>query len=130
MTPGLETVLAEVEPLLDGAPAHQPWIVERLLESLIIERRIIERAEDGKVAVIESGRDCDCVEYSGRVHIIDATVEAFIWLDSQIGDWADGPYRLGIVKPSEAKTVEYTSRDLVLEAMEDGHRQVIYSQFP
>lgn len=130
MTADLETVLAEVEPLLDGAPAHQPWIVGRLLECMRIERRIIECAEGGKVAVVESGRDCDCVEYSGHVRIIDATVEAFTWLDSQIGDWADGPYHLAIIKPSEAAGIRRESRDLVLEAMEDGHRHAIYSQFP
>lgn len=87
-------------------------------------------AEDGKVAVIESGRDCDCVEYDGRVHIIEATVEAFDALHDSISEWADGPFRLQLSKVSEATGVKYQSRDLVMEARENGHPHYIVSQYP
>ena len=42
-----------------------------------LTRRIAECAVDGKVAVWESGMDCDCVQYSGYRGLIDATVAAF-----------------------------------------------------
>ncbi|MGK2884349.1 MAG: hypothetical protein ACSLE8_06170 [Rhodococcus sp. (in: high G+C Gram-positive bacteria)] len=82
---------------------------------------------EGKLLVIESGRDCDCVEYSGRRHEIDATLEAFEALDDEIGGHADGPYELEIV-PFNTRT-EYQTSDLVLEAMENGHPHCVMSRF-
>lgn len=87
-------------------------------------------AEDGKVAYIESGRDCDGVQYSGQVHITDATVEAYEALHDRIAEWADGPFHLELCSVSVAKGVQYESRDLVMEAHEEGHPGVIYSSFP
>lgn len=100
----------------------------KTIQNLIRTDRLISTmAFEGMVKVIESGRDCDCVEYDGRVHIIEATLEAYEELDSNIGEWADGPYQLEIVHMSEHH--EYSSRDLVLEAHEDGHRHSITSRF-
>ena len=82
--------------------------------------------ENGKVALIESGMDCDCVRYSGRVHIVDATEEAVEELYDYVYKWADGPVSLAFCKPSVAKQVRYTSRDLALEAFEDGHPHSIH----
>lgn len=87
-------------------------------------------AEDGKVAYIESGRDCDCVEYDGRVHVVDATWEAFEKLQDDVGEWADGPFHLSLCRVSETRRVRYESRDLVMEAFEDGHPHHIVSRFP
>jgi hypothetical protein len=89
-----------------------------------------EWAEDGKIAVMESGRDCDCVEYSGSAHLIDATVAAYDELYERTAKWADGPFYFTLERPSVARGVEYESRDLVLEAFEDGHPHVVYSQYP
>lgn len=91
---------------------------------------LADMAEDGKVAYVESGRDCDGVEYSGCVHIMDATLEAYEALDTLIGEWADGPYQLALMRVSKTRSVTYESRDLVMEAHEDGHRHSICSQFP
>ena len=91
---------------------------------------IAELAEDGMVAAVESGRDCDGVEYSGKVCVIEATLAAFDKLHDDTAEWADGPFRFDLMRVSEAKKVEYESRDLVMEAHEDGHRHVIYSQYP
>jgi uncharacterized protein YjhX (UPF0386 family) len=111
---------------------HQPRI-EQIQEArqrrMSFKQQLVSLAEGGKIAVIESGRDCDCVEYDGRVHIIDATLEAFNTLDDSIGHWADGPYHLSLERPSMAERIQYESRDLVMEAHEDGHPHVIYSRF-
>ena len=111
---------------------HQPRIAE--LQQCRAGRQgfltnLRQMAEGGKIAAIESGRDCDCVEYSGKVHIIDATVAAYNALHDDLSDWADGPFRLCLERPSVAQRVKYESRDLVMEAHEDGHPHVIYSQF-
>lgn len=97
---------------------------------LLLIQLIADKAEGGKVCAIESGRDCDGVQYAGKVHTIDATIKAWRELDDRIGNWADGPYRLSVASPSEARAIRYESRDLVMEAHEDGHPHVIYSQFP
>jgi hypothetical protein len=85
-------------------------------------------AVDGKVRVVESGRDCDGVEYDGRMHVIDATPRAFDELHDRIGQWADGPFHLALIPPGQPDP-DYTSRDLVAEAFEDGHPHHIVSRF-
>lgn len=84
-----------------------------------IARQIAEHAEAGQIAVIESGRDCDGVRYSGYSHIIPANIAALDALSDRIAEWSDGVFSLTIAKPSEE--IEYTSRDLTLEAFENGH---------
>lgn len=127
-------------PLFEGAHIlkllhriHQPEIDrirERRENVLHLIDLIAFHAQDGKVCAVESGRDCDGVEYSGKIHTIDATIKAWRDLDDDIGQWADGPYYLSVASLREAETIEYASRDLVMEAHEDGHRHVIYSQYP
>lgn len=131
LTPALRATLAQSSPLYLGARIlHLLNIVygPRLYAREMARRRrqalidlMCTRAEGGQVAVVESGMDCDCVAYDGRVHIIDATPVAFDALDRRIAEWADGPYRLRIVSPSEAEHIHPESRDLVLEAHENGH---------
>lgn len=82
----------------------------------------------GKVRVCESGCDCDCVTYDGRVHVIDATPAAFDALHDRIGEWADGPYSLRLLRPDEH--VPHISRDNVLEAFEDGHAHYVVARSP
>ena len=111
---------------------HQPRIDklrEQRMARVELAARIAMCAEGGQVLVIESGRDCDGVEYDGRCHTIDATRAAFDDLDARLGDWADGPYSLSVARPSQAASVRYESRDLVAEAHENGHPHVIVSRF-
>jgi hypothetical protein len=84
-----------------------------------------ECAQDGKVLVIESGMDCDCVQYDGRQHLINATIEAYDKLYNDVAEWADGPFSFSITSPSEARYHTYRSVDLVMEAYENGHRHSI-----
>ena len=82
--------------------------------------------EDGKVAVVWSGRDCDGAKYEHSVAIVDADkkkVEAYI---EHTYEWADGPCAYYIERPSVARGLKYSSRDLALEAFEEGHSHVIY----
>lgn len=105
------------------------WYAQRAQQYVSTEQMIASCAKDGKVRVEESGRDCDCVEYWGRIHTIDATVDAFDALHDEVSEWADGPFELRIM-PFETQ-VEYGSSDLALEAYENGHRHVIIgSRFP
>jgi len=90
-----------------------------------LHARIAQCAHAGRLLVVESGRDCDGVQYTGRRHEIDATVKAYYELGNQIAEWADGPFSLAIV-PYDTE-VEYTSRDLALEAFENGHAHCLYA---
>lgn len=92
-------------------------------QSLI--RRIAELAVNGKVAIWESGRDCDCVSYSGYRCLIDANVKAFDELYEHTAEWADGPFHLWVESPE--RQPEHHSRDLALEAFEDGHPYSIHA---
>ena len=83
-------------------------------------------AEGGKVAVVWSGRDCDGSRYENSVAIVEANKKA---LESHIEhsyEWADGPCAYYIERPSVARELKHSSRDLALEAFEDGHSHVIY----
>jgi hypothetical protein len=92
-------------------------------------RTLKDYAENGKIALVESGRDCDGVEYTGVVHIVDATKEAVETETEHIGEWTDGPFQLQLERPSVAATINRTSRDRTMEAHEDGHGHVIYSSY-
>lgn len=77
------------------------------------------------VALVRSGRDCDGVSYSGDVSYVPAdwrTVDERIAHDLE---WADGPMNHGICSPSVARKIPSQSRDLVMEAYEDGHPHYI-----
>lgn len=83
-------------------------------------------AEGGKVAAVEGGRDCDGVSYEGKVHIIDANAAAYQVLCDEVSQWADGPFWFELMKPSEAEAIEYGTRDLMMEAFEDGHAHCLH----
>ena len=92
-----------------------------------LARQISEHAEHGLIAAIESGMDCDGTRYDGHRHLIPATVQAWDALQYKIAARCDGWFRLAIAKPSEL--VEYSSRDLCLEAFENGHAHHITEGF-
>lgn len=95
--------------------------------------RLEERAElkaeldactvDGKVCVVESGRDCDCVEFVHSSLYRFPGVFAFEKHRQDAQYWADGPLYVGLCRPDE-RPGNY-SRDLALEAFEDGHAHVV-----
>lgn len=79
----------------------------------------------GLMWVTESGMDCDSVQYSGHMHKCEATVAAFDKLYDEINEWADGPFGLYPITEEEKEEIRPTSRDLAMEAHEDGHPHVV-----
>lgn len=104
---------------------HLAEATDRRIARQSLLRRIANLAVDGKVAVWESGRDCDCASYSGYRCLIDANVKAFDELYQHTAEWADGPFHLWVESPE--REPEHHSRDLALEAFEDGHSHVVYA---
>jgi hypothetical protein len=86
------------------------------------------KAENGKVGVIVSGRDCDCTSYH-REYVMDvpASMVAFQREEDRHNDSLDGPESTYYVRPSEVDDGHNESRDLALEAFEDGHPHVVYA---
>ena len=89
--------------------------------------RLAQCAEDGQVAMVWSGMDCDCVKYEGAVRMVEATVAAVEKAADDYYSWADGPCGYYLERPSVARRLRYESRDLALEAFEDGHPHVVYA---
>ena len=86
-----------------------------------------EAVEAEYVAIVFSGRDCDGVAYNGDVHYVRAELLAVEGRIDWYGAQADAPWHHYIARPSDAMTLAYESRDLTLEAFEDGHSHVIYA---
>jgi hypothetical protein len=78
-----------------------------------------------QVAVVWSGRDCDGVRYRNDVWMVEATPAAVDEHIRHTYEWADGPCSYRIVSPTEAEALTYSSRDLALEAFEDGHAHLL-----
>lgn len=106
------------------------WVDQRINRRFALSQAIKECAKDGKVVVAESGMDCDCVSYSGRLHEIPANVAAYDKLEKDTAAWADGPFHFCIVPPEEVTKIEYKSRDNVMEAYEDGHPHSVVARSP
>lgn len=79
------------------------------------------RRDDGKMWVSESGMDCDCVSYSGHLHECEANLRAYEKLGYEINEWADGPFNIYPITEEQAAESRPRSRDLAMEAYEDGH---------
>lgn len=88
--------------------------------------KINEHAVNGRVGRVTAGMDCDCTQYRYEA-VIDVPKGAMVaireeesWYDSSDG-YAQRWYR----SPLES-VQRYRSRDLALEAYEDGHPGTVY----
>lgn len=94
-------------------------------DRIAYNKRIKDCTENGYVALVFSGMDCDCTSYDNEVHLIEANIKV---IDEYLDDrhsWLDGPESSYIEKPSVAKELNRSSRDLALEAFENGHPHFI-----
>lgn len=79
----------------------------------------LARAEGGKIGIVMSGMDCDYTKFlHARLISVPTLFKAALERDRAYMD-AEGPLSVYYVKPSELP--ESYSRDLALEAFENGH---------
>lgn len=93
-----------------------------------VVRGILDRAwVDGRIGFITDGMDCDCTKYHHeRVIELPNSVQALKrYVDRHI-EWLDGPESQRFVRPDQIDRSADYSRDLALEAFEDGHPHVVY----
>jgi hypothetical protein len=86
--------------------------------------RVRGLTRNGQIGIIYGGMDCDCSTFS-RSTVLPAVprlVERFI---DRFHDGAEGPQWTRIVTPIEACAHVASSRDLALEAFEDGHPHAV-----
>lgn len=78
------------------------------------------------MAVEVAGMDCDCSQFSYLTYI-PATRAEYEREAQSLYDWADGPLSVSPVPAGEVDNFKAYSRDLALEAFEDGHPHVVYT---
>lgn len=126
----------------DKAKTTDPWLYIKAINHMLerkshIHEIINDRAafyeeaakcigKDGRLYVEESGMDCDCVKYSGILHTIEPTFRAWDKLNEQVYMDAEGPFYLRMVPADRLQEIKYSSRDLAMEAHEDGHDHIVY----
>ena len=97
---------------------------EDSVESII--NHIKSKTENGKVAVVWSGVDADCVSWGNRVDVVSSS---YVQIEKMLNDTyegSEGSIDFYYEKPSIAEKLTETSRDLAMEAFEEGHPHVVY----
>ncbi len=95
----------------------QPWRREdRLARRMAAAATIAELAEDGLVATVSGGRDCDGFEVRGEVDVMPATVVEYERWFNRFCDGAEGPIWHNLERPSVAEGIERSTRDVFAEA--------------
>lgn len=90
-----------------------------------LKRVLDNNSEDGMIAMIDTGMDCDCVSWCDVCHMSTPSVSKVMLLEDKQQEYAEGPCSLNWGKPSEHITGRQT-RDHIMEAHENGHPHVIY----
>jgi hypothetical protein len=99
-----------------------------LLENKNLEvLKIKENAENGRVLIVYGGRDCDGSQSDGYTKLVDAGYYSAQKFIDSLYEGADGAIWYEFAKPSAISNIAVETRDLTLEAFENGHSHIIYS---
>ena len=99
---------------------------DRLVEKENIVNHIKSKTENGKVAVVWSGVDADCVSWGNRVDVVNSSYVQIEKMLNNTYEGSEGSIDFYYEKPSIAEKLTETSRDLAMEAFEEGHPHVVY----
>jgi len=88
---------------------------------------LAELQEEGQIAVVHGGIDCDGGRWDNRVAVIPATVAAIVCWSDRFAAQAEGDQWQTLAKPSLVRELTGDSRDLGREAFEDGHAHVRFA---
>jgi len=89
--------------------------------------KIKENAENGRVLIVYGGRDCDGSQSEGYTKLVDAGYYSAQKFIDSLYEGADGAIWYEFAKPSEDVNIAVETRDLALEAFENGHNSTIYA---
>jgi len=99
---------------------------DRLTEKESIVNYIKSKTENGKVAIVWSGMDADCVSWGNRVGVVSSSYMQIEKMLNDAYEGVEGSLDFYYEKPSIAEKLTETSRDLAMEAFEEGHPHVVY----
>ena len=100
--------------------------IDKLQSKVKFKNQIEELSVDGKVAIVYGGVDCDHSRWDNRVALIDANVTSVNGWGNDYMECAEGRQWWSIESMDYALSLKESSRDLAMEAFEDGHPHVIY----
>lgn len=86
---------------------------------------ISRMSEDDSIGIFWEGMDCDCVRFSYARTVSNQLMNLFKYINAAYDD-AEGPLSWYFIPTREAKRIKRSSRDLALEAFEEGHSHVVY----
>lgn len=92
-----------------------------LEEKAQMKAAISSMEENGEIALVNRGMDCDGCAWENSVTILPAILTVVLKHQDDAFKWADGPMSFRIERPSVAKALRRSQRDLGAEAFEDGH---------
>lgn len=99
---------------------------DRVQQRVATNRQVTHLSENGYVAVVVGGLDCDMCAYEGHVHTFPSQITEFWKCIDLLYYQAEGPIHWHVMRVSESVSVKSTLRDLALEAFENGHPHVVY----
>ena len=127
MTPELKKIIRKAWRNTSPPGRNVRWIHHTINERAQIAAAIQEHSVDGKIGIVTRGRDCDCVFYHHE-NIIDVPTPMSWQLEQdRAQEWLDGPETTVFTSPLKIDKGRNESRDLALEAHEDGHPHIVYS---
>lgn len=91
-----------------------------------LEKWLNEVTVNGKVVSRSKGMDCDCSAWDRATLTDRPQLFAEHRSIESAYEWADGPLSIWYERPSEGFENFNNSRDLALEAYEEGHPHVVY----
>jgi len=99
---------------------------DKLQSKVKLKKKIDDLNWRGKVAIVYGGVDCDHSRWDNRVALIDANVTSVNKWGNDYMECAEGSQWWSIESMDYALSLKRSSRDLVMEAFEDGHPHAIY----
>lgn len=88
------------------------------------------KAVDGQIYVQTGGRDCDMCEWTSKPVAMPADWRAYQDAVDELHECAEGPVWYWIVDPRDLPDARWGSRDLALEAFENGHAHIVQPRGP
>lgn len=95
------------------------------VERSYIAKQISKHAQRGYIGMIIDATDCDM--YRTRYASVKKANITLLWsFMQQMYNEAEGPVSISFCSPDVVVATKRTSRDMALEAFEDGHTNVVY----
>ena len=112
--------------LRHSTPSQEDYLQQRA----VMAEHIRGCSEDGRIAIVTAGMDCDGSAWANRVSLVDAVPRKVEHYLERYYAEAEGPQSHELARPSQVADLHAVHRDLAMEAYEDGHPHSLhYGQF-